>query len=139
MYNYLKENRLKVLVIPLIIYWLIIFIGTSLPSTSYVDVFEISDKLKHFSAYLVLAILLALNLHFQAKWKGIAQNYLISTFIICTFYGLIDEIHQMLVPNRSAEFLDWLADLSGTLIGILVIRIFINIIHNKNMQIETNQ
>ncbi|MBK7106218.1 MAG: VanZ family protein [Ignavibacteriae bacterium] len=139
MYKYLKENRLKVLVIPLILYWIILFIGTTLPSTTYVDVFEISDKLKHLGAYLILAVLLGLNLHFQEKWQGLSKFYLSYTFIICITYGVLDEIHQIFVPNRSAEFFDWIADLSGTLIGILVIRIFINIIRNKNMQIETNQ
>ncbi|MBK8945939.1 MAG: VanZ family protein [Ignavibacteriae bacterium] len=137
MYNYIKENRLKVLTIPLILYWIILFIATTLPSTPYVDVFDISDKIKHFGAYLILAVLLGLNLHFQEKWKGVTQNFLKFTFIICIFYGLIDELHQIFVPNRSGEFLDWVADLIGTIVGILIIKIFLTIIKNKSTQIET--
>ncbi len=137
MYKYLKENRLKVLLIPLILYWIVLFIATSLPSTPYVDVFEISDKLKHFSAYLILAVLLGLNLHFQEKWERVSKFFLSYTFIICIFYGLIDEIHQIFVPNRTGEFLDWVADLIGTLLGILIIKLFLGLIKDKTTQIET--
>lgn len=137
MYKYLKENRLKVLLIPLILYWIILFIATTLPSTPYVEVLEISDKLKHLSAYMILAILLSLNLHFQEKWKSPSKFYLSYTFIICITYGVLDEIHQIFVPNRTGEFLDWVADLTGTLIGILIISIFIKLIRNKSAQIET--
>lgn len=137
MYNYIKENRLKVLLIPLIVYWIILFIGTTLPSPQYVDVFQISDKIKHFGAYLILAVLLGLNLHFQEKWKVVAQNFLKYTFIICIVYGLIDELHQIFVPNRSGEFLDWVADLLGTIVGILIIKLFLSLIKNKSAQIET--
>ena len=138
MYNYLKENRFKYLLIPLILYWIALFIGTTLPSQKYVQFFDISDKIKHFSAYLGLAVLLGLNLHFQEKWKSFAQHYLSYTFIICTAYGLIDEIHQIFVPNRSAEFLDWVADLSGAILGVLIVRFFIKVIKKKYRLVETN-
>ncbi|MCB9247515.1 MAG: VanZ family protein [Ignavibacteriales bacterium] len=64
---------------------------------------------------------------FKKSGKVFAQNYLSYTFIICTAYGLIDEIHQIFVPNRSAEFLDWVADLSGAILGVLIVRFFIKI------------
>ena len=138
MYNYLKENRTKILLVPLILYWLFIFIGTSLPSDNLSTILEIGDKLKHFIAYFILAILLGLNLHFQDKWKSISINYLIYTFIICTTYGVLDELHQMLVPNRSAEFYDWLADLLGSTMGIILVYFFIKFLKTKNGSLETN-
>ncbi len=138
MYNYLKENRTKVLLVPLIIYWIVLFIATSLPSTHFVDVFEISDKIKHFGAYFILSALLGLNLHFQEKWKSIVPHFLSYTFILCTIYGLLDEIHQIFVPNRSAEFLDWVADVLGTLLGVIVVKIIIKNLKQKHVSIETN-
>lgn len=138
MYNYLKEKRTTLLLIPLILYWLLIFIGTSLPSDELSTIFEMGDKLKHFLAYFILAILLGLNLHFQEKWKSVSINYLIFTFIICTTYGVFDELHQMLVPNRSAEFYDWLADLLGSTMGIILVYFSIRFLKTKNESLETN-
>lgn len=138
MYSYLKKNRTKVLLIPLILYWLLIFIGTSLPSDELSTMIEIGDKLKHFLAYFILAILLGLNLHFQDKWKSVSINYLIFTFIICTTYGVLDELHQMLVPNRSAEFYDWIADLLGSSIGVILVNYSIRFLKTKHESLETN-
>ena len=138
MYSFIKRNRIKVLLIPLILYWIILFIGTSLPSDHISTIVDIGDKLKHFTAYLVLAFLLSLNLHFQDKWKGLATNYLIFTFIICTTYGILDELHQILVPNRSAEFYDWVADLFGSTFGVFLSYIFLKIINKKSTNLETN-
>jgi VanZ family protein len=137
LYNYIKENRIKVLVIPLIVYWILLFIGTTLPSAKYADFFEISDKIKHFSAYSILAILLGLNLYFQEKWKSLSLFHLNYTFIICGIYGILDELHQLFVPNRSAEVLDWVADILGTILGIILVRFFIKLIKKNITFVET--
>lgn len=138
MYNFIKERRTKVLLVPLILYWLLIFIGTSLPSDNLSTVLEVGDKVKHFIAYFVLAILLGLNFHFQERWQHISVKYLLYTLIVCATYGLLDELHQMIVPNRSAEFLDWLADLFGSTTGVILLYFFIKIIKKRNTILETN-
>jgi VanZ family protein len=138
LYNFIKLNRIKVLLIPLILYWIILFIGTSMPSDNLSSFLEFGDKVKHFTAYLILAFLLGLNLHFQEKWKGVAVNYLIYTFIICTTYGVLDELHQILVPNRSAEFLDWVADLLGSTTGLFFSYVFLKFIKKNKQNFETN-
>ena len=125
MYNFLKQNRTIVLLVPLIIYWIIILIGTSLPADSFVDTIELSDKIKHFVAYFGLAVILGLNLHFQERWKSVKIYYIIITFFICITYGIVDELHQTLIPNRFAEFFDWVADALGSLVGILSVSLFI--------------
>lgn len=137
MYNYLKKNRVKILLIPLILYWILLFIATTIPADNFADVLTISDKIKHFIAYFGLSVLLSLNLHFQERWKFVALNYLIYTFIICSTYGVVDEIHQMFVPYRSAEFLDWLADLFGTLAGVGASYLFIKYIIKRKTALET--
>jgi VanZ family protein len=133
LYNYLKENRTKVLFIPLVIYWIIILIGTTIPADSFVDTWEISDKIKHFVAYFGLAILLGLNLHFQERWKKISLYYIIATLVICLTYGVLDELHQLFVPNRMAEFWDWVADSLGTITGLLVVSVFLQKIIKKKV------
>ncbi len=126
MYSFLKRNRTKVLIIPLVIYWLIILIGTSLPADSFADSIELSDKVKHFVAYMGLAVILGLNLHFQERWKVARNFYIVITFFICVTYGVVDEFHQMFIPNRFAEFFDWVADSLGALVGILSVSVFID-------------
>ena len=136
MYNYLKENRKKVLLIPLIIYWLIILIGTTIPADAFVDVFELSDKVEHFIAYFGLAVLLGLNLHFQEKWEKISLYYIVATLVICLTYGVFDELHQLFVPNRMAEFGDWVADSLGTITGLFAVSVFLQKIMKNKVSAE---
>lgn len=85
----------------------------------------VSDKLNHFGAYGLLSILLYLNLYFQDKIEVLNKFPATFTVLIASIYGLLDEIHQMFVPGRSAEFLDWFADFSGSLIAVLIVRFLI--------------
>lgn len=125
------------LFLPLVLYWLTLLILTSLPSEHITDIFTLSDKLKHFFGYLVLATLLSLNLKFQEKWLHIANKYFLYAFTICITYGILDEIHQMFVPNRSAEFYDWVADMLGSFSGAILSVIFVRLITKNKIIMET--
>ena len=125
MYNYLKKNKISLIYIPLVIYWITLFVATSIPADSLPEMFGISDKIKHFGAYLGLSVLLGLTLHFQEKLNKIAKYYLLVTFLICIAYAAIDELHQYFIPNRSCEFLDWTADFMGSFLGVIFIHFFI--------------
>ena len=127
LYNLFETNKKKILYLPLALYWIIIFILTSLPGNSIPKmILGFSDKAKHLGAYLVLSFLLNFALHFQKKYKLINKYSASSTFMIIFFYGLLDEIHQIFVPGRYFEWLDFLSDLIGGLIGILLSRWIIN-------------
>jgi len=45
------------------------------------------------------------------------------------FYALSDEFHQSLVPGREGRFTDTLIDLIGIFIGVLFIKILINLLN----------
>jgi len=79
----------------------------------------------HLVAFFSLSVLLNLTLIFQRKSKLLFDKANIATIVICLIYAAIDELHQKLIPGRSAELLDWVADGTGTLIGILFIRFLI--------------
>ena len=106
--------------LPLIVYWIILFVATSIPAQS-VPSFGVGDKLNHFLAYLILALLLYPTLSFQEKSKFAKCNAVLLTISIILLYGVLDELHQMLIPGRSAEFLDWIADAVGAVCGVLII------------------
>ncbi len=105
---------------PLIVYWIILFTATSIPAQS-VPSFGVGDKFNHFFAYFILAILLYLTLSFQEKSIFTQRNAALLTIAIILLYGVLDELHQMLIPGRSAEFLDWAADAIGTICGVLIV------------------
>lgn len=74
---------------------------------------------------MVLSLLLNLAFHFQNKWKIIKDKYLAFGITAVSVYGALDEIHQMFIPNRSAEFLDWFADIGGAVLGAIIIYYFV--------------
>lgn len=98
---------------------------------------DVSDKINHFGAYGLLSVLLYLNLYFQDKIKLLNKFPATFTVLIASIYGLLDELHQMFVPGRSAEFLDWLADFSGSLVAVLISRYLIR--RFKQIENEKNK
>ena len=125
MFKFLEIRKIWLVYIPLIIYWIILLTATSLP-IERLPVVGFSDKINHFVAYFGLAVLLNLTLIYQRKSKLLFDKSVPVTVIIGMLYGVIDELHQMLVPGRFAETLDWVADSLGTITGVLVLNFLIN-------------
>lgn len=100
----------------MIIHWVTIFILTSLPSDRLPSV-EVSDKINHFLAFFILGFFLNLTLKYQTKFPELKKNIILITVIIASGYALLDELHQLFVPGRSAEVLDWVADFIGAITG----------------------
>ena len=125
MFEFLKKRKVWLVYIPLIIYWVILFIATSLPVERLPSI-GFTDKINHFIAYFILAVLLNLTLIYQRKSQLLFEKAPIATIVICLFYGALDEVHQLFVPGRSAETLDWFADALGTTAAVLLIYFLIN-------------
>lgn len=118
---YLADHRRKLVYIPLLLYWLIIFILTTLPAGDLPDVSSLSDKTKHFIAYMMLAVLLNLAFIFQTRLPKVSKYSHFFTFLCAALYGIIDELHQSFIPGRQSDIKDWYADISGSLLGILIV------------------
>jgi VanZ family protein len=125
LYNLFLSNKKKFLYIPLGLYWLLIFILTSIPGKSMPKILGVSDKVKHFGAYFVLAFLLSFALRLQNKYPFVAKYSLLFTFLITLLYGLFDEIHQIYIPGRYFDWWDLVADVAGSLIGIFLAKVII--------------
>jgi len=122
LFNFLERHKVLLVYLPLIFYWIILFTLTTLPAQSVPSV-GVSDKLEHLLAYFVLSILLYLTLLFQRK-SVLLKNYaMLFTILIVFAYGIIDELHQLMIPGRSCELLDFLADMIGGIIGIIIVKI----------------
>jgi VanZ family protein len=120
LFEYLQKRKVILVYLPLIIYWLVLFTATTLPVQELPSI-GLSDKVNHFIAYFVLSVLVHLTLIYQRKFEILFNYAPAATLIISLLYGIADELHQMLIPGRSAELLDWIADASGAIIGVLLV------------------
>ena len=64
------------------------------------------DKVEHFAAYGVLALLACR----ACALSGLDPRW---GLVIASFYGVTDEVHQAFVPGRSSDVFDWAADTLG--------------------------
>lgn len=126
LYNLFLSNKRKFLYLPLGIYWIFIFVLTSIPGQTIPKVLGGVDKIKHFGAYFVLAFLLNCALKIQNKYPKMSENSIVFTFIITFSYGLFDEIHQIFIPGRYFDWWDLIADVFGSIIGILLVKMIIS-------------
>lgn len=134
LYKYFGSHAITLIYIPLIVYWITLFILTTIPADYIPRLFENQDKYEHFLAYCGLAILLSLTLYFQ-KWSIlISSKAFLFALLLILAYGAVDELHQLFVPGRYCDFYDWLADSSGGIIGIGIVYLFVRKI-SKNYSI----
>ncbi|GBD89590.1 vanZ like family protein [bacterium BMS3Abin04] len=125
MYRILKKNKIFLVYVPLTLYWILLFIATSIPSPALPDLLDFSDKIKHFIAYFGFSILLTFALHFQKKSRVFTKYFAVAAIIFIMFYGALDELHQLFIPNRMCEFWDWTADAVGGYLGVLITFLYI--------------
>ena len=80
------------------------------------------DKALHFFTYLFLVILIK-NVHTRLSY--------LSCLLICCNYSFIIECFQYYIPNRQLDVLDMLANLLGTLLGLIIYYLIIEKFFNK--------
>ncbi len=75
------------------------------------------DKVGHTAAFAVLAILACVVI---SQFRPVALRELLAVAIGLAVYAGLDEYTQGWVPLRTPDPLDWLADVAGILVGILL-------------------
>lgn len=86
-------------------------------------------KAAHFSEYAMLGFLTAnaVRLNFSGSYPRIAV-------LICAFYSVTDEFHQIFVPGRSCQLSDMLLDTAGSVFGILIIWLFLHLLGRRKVK-----
>ncbi len=86
--------------------------------TSFQPEFEIPyfDKFVHFCFYFVLS----LTIQYEVKNKVKLSNYLLISMYAVVLGGFIELIQENYIIERSGDFFDLLADLSGAIIAFFV-------------------
>ena len=95
---------------PLFAYVVLIFYLSSLSRIPWAARYP--DYLEHSIEYLGLAILTARALN-NGLLRPMPGRILLASFSLCVGYAIIDEIHQMFVPDRLADVTDVLSDAIG--------------------------
>lgn len=77
--------------------------------------FPNADKIIHALLYLILGGLVVWALR-ATTLRGRGAIFPLAA-TAAALYGITDEIHQMFVPGRNADPLDWIADAVGAILG----------------------
>jgi VanZ family protein len=93
------------------------------------DINHLVRKSAHFSAYLILGILVVNALR-SSRIKGNKLFWI--SLIVCMLYSSSDELHQMFVPGRTALVTDVMIDSFGAVLGIGLYLFIRRIIAGKN-------
>jgi VanZ family protein len=74
------------------------------------------DWVGHFGLYGGLGALVAR----AAVMRGWPVRRLVWAGVLLSVWAALDELHQLFIPDRSAEVGDWLADTVGSSLGLVV-------------------
>ena len=109
---------------PSLIWFLIILLGSIQPSPNVKEI-EVSDKLIHFVFYAVFSFFLFLFSHKTYLGLDSLIKKWTFVFITGTMVGLsIEFIQYTLIPSRSGEWLDLLANSIGLISMLSTIYLF---------------
>lgn len=96
---------------------ILIFVGSSVPGLTAPDLgFQWEDKLAHLIEFAVFGFFL-MRAFSGSKNRLLRRHGWLLTILLGTIYAATDELHQRLVPGRSADVADWIADVLGILTG----------------------
>jgi VanZ family protein len=104
---------------PLVLYGLLIFILSSGPAPEGGPEFFQADKVAHFLIFAGLGALCLRTLYTTALNKSLMTVLLVS-MVLSSGYGISDELHQFFVPSRDSNFFDAIADITGSITGVLI-------------------
>lgn len=92
--------------------------GDSLPSNKF-DWFPHFDKAVHAGLYFPLAFFLMAEFSYRSEKLIVHGAWILTLSIVGVYGGLIELAQDYLFVNRSADWIDLVADLVGGVLGIL--------------------
>jgi VanZ family protein len=96
---------------PVVVYAALIFVLSSLPDPGPLP-FGLSDKQAHVALYAGFCVVI-LRAVCGARWDRVTFGRWLIAAVIAVAYGATDELHQLIVPGRTASGLDLVADALG--------------------------
>jgi VanZ family protein len=104
--------------LPAVLYTALIwFLSSRTLDFKLIEDVPMRDKGVHFVEYGALGFFLAHACH--ATWPRLGRRFALALWLTVAL-GLVDELHQLYVPGRSADAADLLADALGGCLAIVV-------------------
>jgi VanZ family protein len=103
-------------IIPPAAYYGLIYFLSSRSHFPFEDPFSGFDKLVHAGIFGIFGLLLAWAL--SEPGRRPRPGWMALAFLIGVLGGVLDEIHQVFVPGRSADVWDAAADMAGAAAGV---------------------
>jgi VanZ family protein len=94
----------------------VLFLLSAWPDPRVPDWLEVGDRLAHAGLYAVLGVGLGYG---RVRAAGPPPHLVL--ILVGALYGATDEWHQAFVRGRSPDWVDWLADVTGVLLGYLFV------------------
>lgn len=111
--------RRRLAFIPVVLYALTIAILSHIPGLRPPPGVSWADKAVHVLLYTGFGLALAFALTAQLSDHPF-RTIALWTLLIGSLYAASDEVHQLFVPYRVADVLDWVADVTGIGISLLL-------------------
>ena len=93
--------------------------GNEFPDLSFWQLLSF-DKFAHAFVFAVLVVLLIVGLKKQRTYFFLRENAINTSLVYSVFYGgLVEVLQQLLFLERSADWVDFIANGIGCLIGLL--------------------
>lgn len=90
----------------------------------------VSPDFGHFVGYALLGGLLARALA-DARVAGLTNRVSALAWLASAVYGATDEFHQSFVPGRTPDVNDWLVDITGAAVAVIVCRVLAAVIARR--------
>jgi VanZ family protein len=95
--------------------------GDRIPTWSVWDTILFFDKFIHGILFVILACLILFGVRKQNPFKRLAKYSITIALMFGAIYGGLTELVQLFfILRRSPEVADWLADIAGTGLGVLI-------------------
>jgi len=109
-YSNLKRLRSRSL-IPAYTWLIVIFVVSSIPHlrVSFNRILSM-DKIAHFSEYFIFGLMFKHGLYKNDESR---MRNIIMVMVVTALFATLDEIHQLIVPGRTASAYDFIADFLG--------------------------
>ncbi len=103
--------------VPAVVYVGLIFAVSSIPGSVFcVMPLKIFDKAAHAVEFTGLGLFLMIA--FRGSLPDTLKRHAVLFAMGAGFLvGIMDELYQLTVPGRAVEFLDWVADVVGVVVG----------------------
>lgn len=122
MFQLLKKNRFYLLISLAIVIYCIILVKFILVLYDPTDQLIAADKFIHFCAFSLLSFVLYFAMSFQNGISFLKKYRTVLTVIFAVIIGTVVEFVQYYIPGRSVNIYDWIANLSGSLFTVLIIK-----------------